>query len=168
MFSNLSQGSILYVLDTKDKYNLSTGQITSITPPKAKFATFNPYGQAVEYVVDIIANVNGERREFKQVPSNLSIANFGSDVFTLADSRESMLSHIENLYQTHKSNVDNYEKDKLHMEDCENIKLQLNPSLAAIAQRDSAMQTLETKVDYLTEQFSKVLSVLNKETSKPE
>lgn len=168
MFSNLSIGSVLYVLDTKDDFKLSTGQITSITPPRAKLSTFNPnmYNQPAEMIVDIVATVNGEKREFRQVPSNLSIANFGADAFTITDSRESMSNHIESLYQTSKSIVDSIDKNKATMEHCKRIRVELNPSLAAEVQRDTAMTNLETKVDNLSKQFEELMSVLKSDNTK--
>lgn len=161
MFSNLSVGSIVYVLDTKDNYKLSTGQITSITQPRTKLATFNPYVQNAEYVVDIIATINGEKREFKQVPSNLSIANFGSDVFTLADSREAMLTHVDNVYRTKKAICDNIDKTKKELEECSKIRMELSPSFAAETQRDAVISNLENKVDNLTERLNALLSAIN-------
>lgn len=168
MFSNLNTGSIIYILDTKDSLKLSTGQITNITPPRTKRATFNPYDTNYELVMDITVTVNGERREFQQVPSNLSVANFGSDVFTIADSKEAMDNHIENIFQTSKSIVDGYDKHKQRMEECKAVRLELNPSLAAEIQRDSAISKLESKVDALTSQMQQLVTVFNGELKKQE
>ena len=91
MFSNLAQGSILYGLETKDELKVFTAPITSVSLPRPLF-TQNTFGQMPVTVVDITATVNGEKREFKQVPGNTSIANFGQDAFILADSKESLNS----------------------------------------------------------------------------
>jgi hypothetical protein len=90
MFSNLSQNSILYVLDTNNSPKVLSGPVERVTIPRPKYNTFNPN---MEMVVDIFATINGERREFKGVP-NSTIANFGNDSFILADSRESLNSYI--------------------------------------------------------------------------
>lgn len=167
MFSNLSAGSILYVLDTKNNLKLSTGQISSISIPRPKTTTFNPgamYPQLPETVIDIVATVDGEKREFKQVPSNNSIANFGSDAFILADSRESMLSQVNTMMQNSKSIIDSVDKHKAILNDCKKILITLNPSLAAEAQRDSAISNLQSQVNVLTEQLSKLVTALNSET----
>jgi len=91
MFTNLSQNSILYILETKDEPKLVSGSVVSVSMPRPQFATF---GQTMDSVVDIVATVDGERREFKKVPCNNSIANFGADAFILADSKESMTAHV--------------------------------------------------------------------------
>ena len=90
MFSNLSQNSIIYILDNKTN-KLSTGSVLSVSMPRARNATF---GYNMETVVDITAMVDGERKEFKQVPSFNTTANFGPDTFILADSKESMNSFV--------------------------------------------------------------------------
>jgi hypothetical protein len=90
MFSNLSQNSILYVLDINNSPKVLSGPVERVTIPRPKYNTFNPN---MEMVVDIFATINGERREFKGVP-NSTIANFGNDSFILADSRESLNSYI--------------------------------------------------------------------------
>jgi len=90
MFSNLSQNSILYVLDINNSPKVLSGPVERVTMPRPKYNTFNPN---MEMVVDIFATINGERREFKGVP-NSTIANFGNDSFILADSKEALNSYI--------------------------------------------------------------------------
>jgi hypothetical protein len=93
MFSNLSQNSILYVLDLQSDPKILSGPIERISMPRPRYNTFNP---AMEMVVDITATINGEKREFKGVP-NGSIANFGSDAFVIAENRESLNSYINSM-----------------------------------------------------------------------
>lgn len=40
MFSNLSQNSILYILEVKDKPKLLTGTISNVSLPRPQYATF--------------------------------------------------------------------------------------------------------------------------------
>ena len=93
MFSNLSQNSILYVLDLQSTPKILSGPIERISMPRPRYNTFNP---AMEMVVDITATINGEKREFKGVP-NSSIANFGNDAFVLAENREALNSYINSM-----------------------------------------------------------------------
>lgn len=165
MFSNLNQGSILYVLDTRNKLKLTTGTINTITPPRPKLATFNPmgsYGQSIETVVDITATIDGEKREFKQIPATASTANFGSDAFMLADSRDSMLGHVNAMLQNSKSIVNSVEKHKQLIQDYQNILVELNPSLAAEANRDNAIVTLQQQMGTITTEFADLKTALNK------
>jgi hypothetical protein len=72
MFSSLSQNSILYVWDFKNSPKILSGPIERVSIPRPKYTTFNP---TMEMLVDITATINGERREFKDVP-NTSVADF--------------------------------------------------------------------------------------------
>jgi hypothetical protein len=147
MFSNLAQGSILYGLETKDKVKVFTAPITSVSLPRPLF-TQNTFGQVPTTVVDIIATVNGEKREFKQVPGNTSIANFGQDAFILADSKESLNSYIESMLQNSRNIVASVDKHKALITQYESAYKELNPSIS-IGNDDSAVKALESKVDKL-------------------
>lgn len=95
MFSNLSKGNVLYGLDRRDKIKVFTGSVEKVTPVYG--TTQNMFGQLPELRLDIIANVNGEQKEFKQVPSNSAIADFGDKTFIIADNKESLYNGIKEL-----------------------------------------------------------------------
>ena len=147
MFSNLAQGSILYGLETKDKVKVFTAPITSVSLPRPLF-TQNTFGQMPTSVVDITATVNGEKREFKQVPGNTTIANFGQDAFILADSKESLNSYIESMLQNSRNIVASVDKHKALISQYESAYKELNPSIG-ISNDDGAVKVLEDKVDKL-------------------
>ena len=104
-----------------------------VSLPRPQYATF---GQMMETVVDITATVDGEKREFKRVPSNTSIANFGPEAFVLADSKDAINSHISTALQNSKNIVDSVDKHKQLIVDYEEILEDLNPSLKADAYYD--------------------------------
>lgn len=109
MFSNLTKGSIIYGLETKDSIRPFTAIVTSVSLPRSNFNN-NTFGQLLETVVDIVATVNGETREFKKVPGNSSIANFGSDAFLLADSKETINAYINSMLQNSRNIVSSVSK----------------------------------------------------------
>ena len=43
------------------------------------------FGQMPELRLDIVCNINGEKKTFQQVPSNSAIADFGDKAFVIAD-----------------------------------------------------------------------------------
>ena len=160
MFSNLSQNSIIYILDTKDTPKLSTGQVLNVSPMRPKNATF---GMNFETVVDITATVEGERREFKGVPSMCTTANFGSDAFMLADSKESMNSYISTALHNSRNIVNSIDRHKALIQGYEEILQELNPSLRADKEKDKAIQDLKGQVSELKDM---ILALTQKETTK--
>lgn len=170
MFSTLSPGNIIYILDTKNNYNVLTGQVTKITPPRPKnnatMYTNYLYGQGADMVVDISATVNGEYREFKQVPSNAVVADFGSDAFVIADSKDAIVGHLNVTYNNSKAIVDGRDKNLQIMENCKKALASINPSVVLESQRDSAITNLQGQVNSLTEQVQQLVSALNKGNTK--
>ena len=142
MFSNLSQNSILYVLDINNSPKVLSGPVERVTMPRPKYNTFNPN---MEMVVDIFATINGERREFKGVP-NSTIANFGNDSFILADSRESLNSYINAMMQNSKGILDSVEKHQRLLANYEEALSELNPDIKADKEKDKAIQNLQSQV----------------------
>ena len=159
MFSNLSQNSILYVLDLQSTPKILSGPIERISMPRPRYNTFNP---AMEMVVDITATINGEKREFKGVP-NGSIANFGNDAFVLAENREALNSYINSMLQNSRSVLESVEKHKKLIENYEEALVELNPEKKADKEKDLAIQSLQSQVAELKDI---ILSMTKKETPK--
>lgn len=154
MFSNLTQNSILYVLDLNNTPKVLTGPIEYISAPKPKYNTFNP---TLEMTVDITATINGERREFKGVP-NTSLANFGEAAFILAENKEVLSSYINSMLQNSKSIVDSIEKHQALITKYEAALDELNPASKA---DNKAMQDLQSQVSALQEGMKQLLEKFN-------
>lgn len=161
MFSNLSQNSILYVLDLNNSPKVLSGPVDRISVPRPKYNTFNPN---MEMVVDIMATINGEKREFKGVP-NGSIANFGDNAFVLAESKEALNSYINAMLQNSKSIVDSVDKHKKLIEEYNEALQEINPSMKADMEKDKAIQTLQDQVNALQKGMEQMLTIMTKKES---
>ena len=142
MFSNLSQNSILYVLDLNNKPKVLSGPIERISIPRPKYNTFNPN---MEMVVDIVANINGERREFKGVPNN-TIADFGDDAFVLAENKDVLNSYVNSMLQNSRSIVDSIQKHQSLIIKYEEAIQELNPNIRATIENDKAIKDLKGEI----------------------
>jgi len=158
MFSNLTQNSILYVLDLNNTPKVLSGPIESVSLPRPKYNTFNPN---MEMIVDITATIAGERREFKGVP-NTSIANFSDSNFILADNKESLSSYITSMLQNSKTILNSMEKHKKLVTDYEAALDELNPSSRA---DNKAISDLQSQVNVLQESIKELLNKVSKENS---
>ena len=158
MFSNLSQNSILYILDLRSEPRVLSGPIEKVSIPRPKYNTFNPN---MEMVVDITATVNGERREFKGVP-NSSLANFGEDAFVLAESKDVLNSYINAMLQNSRSIINSVEKHQKLVVEYEEALQELNPSLKADKEKDKAIQDLQGQVKTLQDNIQQLLVKLDK------
>lgn len=158
MFSNLSQNSILYVLDLNSNPKVLSGPVERVSVPRPKYNNFNP---TLEMIVDVIATINGERREFKGIP-NGAIANFGTDAFILAESKEALNSYINAMLQNSRSILESVDKHKKLVVDYEEALQELNPSLKADKEKDKAIQDLQGQVNTLQESIQQLLARMNK------
>jgi predicted nucleic acid-binding Zn-ribbon protein len=155
MFSNLSKGSILYGFDTKGGVKMFTASVESVSMPRPKYVQ-NTFGQLPEMVVDIVANINGERREFKQVPSSNAIADFGPDTFVLSDSKDSLMNYVSSMLQSSKNIVNSVEKHKSLITQYEKVIADLNPASA----NENAVKELREQVVGMQSQMGEILSLL--------
>lgn len=162
MFSNLSQNSILYILDLQSNTKIINGIVERVSIPRPKYNTFNPN---MEMVVDIIAAINGERREFKGIP-NGTIANFGTDAFVLAESREALNSYINAMLQNSKSVLESIDKHQKLVMDYGEALQELNPSLKAEKEKDQMIQDLKDQVSNLQNSMQQILSRMTSENTK--
>ena len=156
MFSNLSKGSVLYGLETKGGIKFFTAPIESVSFPRPKGIN-TTFGQLPEMVVDIVAMVNGERREYKQVPSNSAIADFGPETLVLAD------SYINSMLQNSRNIVNSVDKHKALISQYEKVLEVLNPNQA----NDNAVKELRGQVESMKSQMQEMLSLLKQKAQNP-
>lgn len=162
MFSNLSKGSVLYGLDTKGEVRMFTATVESVTLPRPKYVQ-NTFGQLPEMVLDIVANVNGERKEYKEVPTNNVIADFGPDTFVLSDSRDSLTNYVRSQLQRSKDVVNSADKHKALIPQYEHVLGELDPASA----NDSAVKELKNEVASMQSQLAEALALLKQRTANP-
>ena len=154
MFSNLTPNSVLYIADLKGTPKIVNGLIERISLPRPKYNNFNP---TLEMVVDITANIGGERREFKSIPNN-SIADFKEDGFILAENKDTLVSYITSMRQNSQKIVDSMEKHQSLIAKYDEVLNELNPS-----QTDSkVIQDLQNQISTLQQGMQTLLEKLNK------
>ena len=162
MFSNLSKGSVLYGLDTKGEVKMFTATVETVSMPRPKYMQ-NTFGQLPEMVLDIVANVNGEKKEYKEVPTNNVIADFVPDTFVLSDSRDSLLNYVRSQLQRSKDVVNSADKHKSLIPQSEHVLGELDPASA----NDNAVNELRGQVENMQSQLAEALALLRAGNAKP-
>ena len=155
MFSNLSKGSVLYGLDTKDGMKVFTGVVDMMTLPYPR-SMQNAFGQLPEMVVDITATVNGERKEFKQIPASSTIADFGDGAFVLSDSRDSLSGYLRSEKLKSRNIVESYARHRDRIPMIDKALEELNPEMV----NDSAVKELKEQVGSLKAQLAEAIALL--------
>ncbi len=146
MFQGLRQGNLFYILDKGEDTRLRTGQVVSVSNPQARFGSMPPIGQPFDSTVDVTVRVDEETLNFNQLPSQLSIANFGAGGVVVSDSREAMMAEIEGMQRASQQVLDSVEHHRKVMEACAKIRQTLDPRLAEESQMKERVHSLEKEM----------------------
>lgn len=146
MFSALREQSLFYILQKGENPVLKVGQVISVSQPVPKYGGMNPNQFGVETTVDVNVDVGGEKMEFKQLPSNLSIANFGSNGMVVSETRELMSGEVEAMMRTSRGILDSVKYHENVLAGCDKIRRDLNPDYAKEQEREEKIGTLEARM----------------------
>ena len=153
MFSALSQGSPVYLLDKTSSLDYKVGEIIGVSQPK-----FNAIGNTV----DIKVKIDNSIQEFNGIPSINTFVSYNNGKFIISETKQGIQNEVESILQNRKfviQNIDNYKQDIVK---CENILKQLNPQFAIDKERDERLSKLENKFDTLDSKLDKIFNLVQK------
>lgn len=157
MFSALSQGSPIYILDKTSSPEYRTGEVVGVSYPKS-----NPYNIGPQNTVDIKVKIDGEVQEFNSIPSINSVISYNNGKIILSETKQGIQNEVESILSNSKqilNNIDNYKKN---IEDCENILKQLNPQFAIDKERDQRLSNLESRFDGFESKLDRIFNLIQK------
>ena len=161
MFSTLSKGNVLYGLDRTDSIKWFTASVENVTPTIGN-QNSSMFGQMPELRLDIVCNINGERKTFQQVPSNSAIADFGDKSFVIADNKDSLYNYIKSLKDKSKAIVESAPYHESLIPQYDNVLNELMPGSAG---NSDEVKALKDEVGSLKSQLAEAISLL-KEKAK--
>ena len=153
MFSALSQGSSIYLLDKTSSPKYLIGEIVGVTQPKYNFS---------QATVDLRVKVDDQIQEFNNLPSINSTVTYNNGKLLISETKQGIQSEIETILFNSKNIVDNIDVYKQNIKDCENILKQINPQFAKDKERDDRLLNLETRFDGVESKLDKIFNIINK------
>lgn len=157
MFSALSQGSPIYLLDKTSTPDYKVGEIVGVSYPK-----MNPYNVGPQNTVDLKVKIDGEIQEFNSIPSINSVVSYNSGKIIISESKQGIQTEVENILQNSKQILNNIDTYKQNVVDCENILKQLNPQFAIDKERDERLSSLENRFDGFESKLDKIFNLVQK------
>jgi hypothetical protein len=142
-----------------------TGSIERISPSVSSIQQpFNNLGQFPMVNVDIVANINGKQREFRGVPGNNSIADFGDDSVILADNKDTLYNYVKSLLQASEdaTNKDNIRKHEMRIPKYKKVLSEMVPGSTS----NEEVKELKEEVSSLKSQLAEAISLLKQGNSK--
>lgn len=153
MFSSLTQGSIVYILDKQDRPKLKCGEVVGVSALKF---------QANGSTVDLKINSEGIIQDYGNIPSNSSIVSYNNGKVTISETKQGLQNEVESTLQNSKNIVNNIEMYKQNIIDYEEILKQLNPQFAKDKERDTRLNNLELKFKGVEDKIDKILNIISK------
>jgi hypothetical protein len=164
MFSGLRQNSLFYILEKGEAVTLKIGQVVSVSNPQPKYNQYQSlqhYNQP-ETTVDVKVKVGDETMDFKQLPSGLSIVNFGQNGMVVSESREAMSAEVEAMLRNSNSIIDSLPYHKKVIACCDEMLRQLNPQFAKEKEQEEKIGVLEQKMGGIENTLSQMMGMLSK------
>ena len=160
MFSGVRANQFLYILEKGERPTLKVGQVISVSNPMSKFGGPMPaFGQAMDSVVDISVKVGEDVKEFKQLPSTMSVANLGPNII-ISDSRDGMISEVEGMAKASRDLLESVPFHQSVISSCEVILRELNPRLAKEIEQEAKIGELQGQVSQLTASIGQIHKML--------
>ena len=162
MFSGLRTNSLFYILEKGEKPVLKVGQVSSVSNPSPKYGQYPTtpmFGQQMETVVDVSVKVGDETMEFKQLPSNLSIANLGQNV-VVSENKDAMNAEVEAMLRNSRGILESVSYHESVIASCDSILRELNPQLAKEKAQEEKIVGLEDQMGKLSIALSSIQDML--------
>ena len=156
MFSGLRQGNIVYILDKTDGLILKKGQVVSNS------ATNLPYNLTPNSLITLPIDIEGETKEFNNIPAMQSSINYNNGKLIIIDNQELASTEVENIVKSGKDILDNREYYEKLVKDGEEVLKKLNPQFARDKARDEEIAELKEQVGGMETKLNTIIDLLNK------
>lgn len=153
MFSALSQGSQVYILDKTSTPEYKTGEVIGVSYP-------NPYN--IGTTVDLKIKIDGNIQEFNSIPSINSVVSYNNGKIVISETKQGIQNEVENILQNSKHILENIDVYKSNITDCESILKKLNPQFAIDKERDERLSNLENRFDGVESKLDKIFNLIQK------
>lgn len=154
MFSALSQGSSVYILDKTSSPKYSIGEVVGVSQPK-----INYNGQST---VDLRVNVDNTTQEFSNLLSINSINTYNGGKIVISETKQGIQNEVESILENSKKIINNIDVYKQNIIDCEGILKELNPQFAIDKERDERLSNLENRFDGFESKLDKIFNLVQK------
>ena len=166
MLRDLRVGTIIYVLNKREP-KLEIGEVTDTKLSLAPQTFTGGVLQPQRPLVDITATFGTETRNYRQVPADVAIADFSKEGIVITDNKEQMVNEIESLKKLSKRLVEEVDRHKKIVKDCDRLLAELDPQVKEKAQQSQDIENLKTQMGNMNTQLAQITSLLKTLSNKP-
>ena len=157
MFSALSQGSSIYLLDKTSSPKFSIGEVIGVSQPKINYN----FGQP-QNTVDLKIRVEDSIQEFNNLPSINSLVTYNNGKLIISETKQGIQSEVETILQNSKQILNNIDTYKKNISECESILKDLSPQFAIDKERDDRLTNLENRFGGVESKLNEIFNYINK------
>ena len=161
MFSALSQGSPIYIIDKTDGLKYKTGEIISVLQSNTFGGTFGTASFAPNGTVTLKVKVDNNVIDYPEIPRNSSVMSYNNGATIVCETKQGLITELENTLQQTKQILAERPKYEQIVSDCESLLKEINPVFAKDKERDDRINSLDTKVTSMEGKLDKILNVLS-------
>lgn len=161
MFSALSQGSPIYIIDKTDGLKYKTGEIVNVIQNSTFGGTFGTTSFAPNGTLNLKVKVDGNVIDYPEVPRNGSVMSYNNGSTTICETKQGLITELENTLQQTKQILASRPKYEKIVSDCEELLKEINPVFAKDKERDDRIDSLDTKVTSMEGKLDRILNVLS-------
>lgn len=161
MFSALSQGSPIYIIDKTDGLKYKTGEVVSVIQGNSFGGVFGTTSFAPNGTVTLKIKVDNNVIDYPEVPINGSVMTYNNGATIICETKQGLISELENTLQQTKQILADRPKYEQIVSDCESLLKEINPVFAKDKERDDRINSLDTKVTSMEGKLDKILNVLS-------
>lgn len=166
MFSGLRAGSVFYALDRKEP-KIEIGETVFVSQPRPQIPTYNSgILSQPKNVVDVKVKFGNSEREYKQVPADLSIADFGNDGIVISDNVDLMINEVKSFKAISEKALKDTDKHKNIISKCNDILFSIDTKTQKEVQRDKEFSSIKEDVETLKSGIANIQSLLHSLTNK--
>lgn len=151
MFSSLTQGSFVYILDKTNKPIIKHSEVIGVSLPKF---------QNMSSTVDLKLKIDENIQDFNNIPSNNSIVSYNNGKTIISETKQNLITEVESVLQNRKSILSNIEQYKQDVIEYEELLKELNPQFAKDKERDDRLNNLEQKFEGVESKLDKILNLV--------
>jgi hypothetical protein len=161
MFSALSQGSLIHILDKTDGLKYKVGEVIGVTQPKTNFGGAFGTPSFNTATINLKVKIDGNTFDYPDVPSTNSVMSYNNGKIVISETKQGLQTEVETVLQNSKQILSNRSYYEQSVKDCETILKELNPQFAKDKERDDIIDGLTTKVTGMEDKLDKILNVLS-------
>lgn len=152
MFQSLRVNQQFFILYKDTSPRVEIGTVTNVSAPTIKYPNPIPnIGTQPEYVVDVVADVNGATQTFQKLPANKEIADFGMGGIVVSSSRDAMNAEIATLKSRSEDHLRRVDEEQAKIVAYDAILQQLNPEYAEKQKQEQEIATLKNQMAQLAQ-----------------